>query len=114
MRGLFSILLLLTALVQGVAQPLRDSVALEAFMDGVIQMQLNDKHIVGATITIVKDGKVELDSPLPEGTRVECQTVDPVYGMPQEFWDDLQVRHKAGEVISVLPYKESRRLPHAG
>ena len=60
MRGLFSILLLLTALVQGVAQPLRDSVALEAFVDGVIQMQLNDKHIVGATITIVKDGKVIL------------------------------------------------------
>ena len=60
MRGLFSILLLLTAFVQGIAQPLRDSVALEAFMDGVIQMQLNDKHIVGATITIVKDGKVIL------------------------------------------------------
>ncbi len=31
-----------------------------------------------------------------------------------DFWADLQARHEAGEVIAVLPYKESRRLPHAG
>lgn len=31
-----------------------------------------------------------------------------------DFWADLQARHEEGEVIAVLPYKDSRRLPHVG
>jgi hypothetical protein len=45
---------------------------------------------------VVKNGKVELESPLPEGTQVECQTVDPAYGMPQEFWDESRAWQQAG------------------
>ena len=46
--------------------------------------------VMAAVRGVVKNGKVELESPLPEGTQIECQTVDPVYGMPLEFWDDLR------------------------
>jgi isocitrate dehydrogenase kinase/phosphatase len=28
------------------------------------------------------------------------------------FWNELQARHNAGEVLEVLPYKEHRRLRH--
>ncbi len=42
------------------AQPLTDTVALEAFMDGVMETHFRDKHIVGATVSIIKDGKVLL------------------------------------------------------
>lgn len=51
---------------------------------------------MNAILGTVKDGKVELDSPLPEGTRVQCEVVDPVYGMPQEFWDESRAWQQAG------------------
>ena len=60
MKVCFGLALVVLSCLQVRSQSIQDSVALEAFMDGVIQMQLNDKHIVGATITIVKDGKVIL------------------------------------------------------
>ncbi|MGI8587288.1 MAG: bifunctional isocitrate dehydrogenase kinase/phosphatase [Chloroflexia bacterium] len=31
-----------------------------------------------------------------------------LFGVP--FWTDLQARHRAGEVLDIFPYKESRRL----
>ncbi|MBL7848087.1 MAG: beta-lactamase family protein [Cyclobacteriaceae bacterium] len=42
------------------AQPLTDTVALEGFMDGVMETHFRDKHIVGAAVSIIKDGKVLL------------------------------------------------------
>ncbi len=41
-------------------QDLADTVALEAFMDGVMETHFRDKHIVGATVSVIKDGKVLL------------------------------------------------------
>lgn len=41
-------------------QSLPDSTGLEAFMDGVINTHLRDKHLAGATVSIVKDGRVLL------------------------------------------------------
>jgi len=46
--------------IPSLAQPLTDTLALEAYMDGVIETHLRDKHIVGATVSIIKDGKVLL------------------------------------------------------
>lgn len=42
------------------AQSLNDTVALRGFMDGVMAAHLRDKHIAGATVSIIKDGKVLL------------------------------------------------------
>src|SRR5882762_9216501 len=46
--------------LSGGSQSLDDSLQLRAFMDGVIQTHLRDKHIAGATISIIKDGKILL------------------------------------------------------
>ncbi len=43
------------------AQTLQDTVAVRAFFDGVIQTHLRDKHIAGATVAIIKDGKILLN-----------------------------------------------------
>src|SRR3954463_7574458 len=42
------------------AQSLGDTVRLEAFMDGVIKTHLRDKHIAGATVSVVRNGKILL------------------------------------------------------
>lgn len=59
MRRLF-ILLLITANLSCFAQPLADTVALEAYMDGVMETHLRDRHIVGATVSVIQNGKVLL------------------------------------------------------
>jgi len=41
---------------------LLDSLELKAFMDGVMLTHLRDKHIAGAAISIIKDGKTLLAS----------------------------------------------------
>ncbi len=43
-----------------VGQTLTDSLALEAFMDGLIKAHMDDKNIAGATLAIVHNGKVVL------------------------------------------------------
>ncbi len=54
----FILLLVLISLSRPAdAQPLSDTLALEAFMDGVMAATLRDKHIVGATVSIIQDGK---------------------------------------------------------
>ena len=40
------------------AQSPLDSLNALYFMDGVIETHLRDKHIAGATVCIVKDGKI--------------------------------------------------------
>lgn len=57
------ILLLVFGLLYGnliFAQSLTDSVALEAFMDGLIAANMKEKKVVGATLAIVHNGKVVL------------------------------------------------------
>ena len=39
---------------------LSDTLRLEAFMDGVITTHLRDKHIAGATVSVVQHGKILL------------------------------------------------------
>jgi CubicO group peptidase (beta-lactamase class C family) len=54
------LLILLCPLVNVLAQHLSDTVALRGFMDGVMTAHLRDKHIAGATVSIIKNGKVLL------------------------------------------------------
>src|SRR5436190_23460369 len=42
------------------AQSALDSLDLLYFMDGAIETHLRDKHIAGATVCVVKDGKILL------------------------------------------------------
>ncbi len=44
----------------GWAQSTLDSLDVLDFMDGVVETHLRDKHIVGATVCVVKDGKIIL------------------------------------------------------
>lgn len=57
MKKLLFLLLFVIVLYRTGAQPLTDTVSLEAFMDGVMTATLRDKHIAGATVSIIKDGK---------------------------------------------------------
>ena len=58
-KSLLASLALLIAL-SGVSQALQDTVELKAFMDGMFLTHLRDKHIAGATVSIIKDGKILL------------------------------------------------------
>ncbi len=60
MKKLSILALLVLTLHNTNAQSLRDTVRLEGFIDGMIETHLRDKHIAGATISIVQDGKVLL------------------------------------------------------
>ncbi|MBS1543789.1 MAG: beta-lactamase family protein [Bacteroidetes bacterium] len=56
---------LLVALLSGLSflgysQSLEDTLALRNFMDGIIQTHLRDKHIAGATVSVIKDGRILL------------------------------------------------------
>ncbi len=51
---------LFAALSAAKAQPLSDTVALRSFMDGVMTAHLRDKNIAGATVSIIRDGKLLL------------------------------------------------------
>ena len=42
------------------AQSPLDSLNIRSFMDGVIETHLRDKHIAGATVCVVKNGKIIL------------------------------------------------------
>ncbi len=55
MKRTFFLFLLATSVTQ--AQPLSDTVTLTAFMDGVMTATLRDKNIVGATLSIIQNGK---------------------------------------------------------
>lgn len=44
------------ALGQASLRGLRDQAELEAFLDGVMTAHLRDKHVAGATVSVVKDG----------------------------------------------------------
>ncbi len=61
MKKLFAfVVFICCTAVASVAQSLTDTVRLQAFMDGVIKTHLRDKHIAGATVSIVQNGKVLL------------------------------------------------------
>ncbi|HEV8357997.1 MAG TPA: serine hydrolase domain-containing protein [Gemmatimonadales bacterium] len=45
-----------TARPESMKRGLRDRAELEAFIDGVMQANLRDKHVAGATVSVVKDG----------------------------------------------------------
>lgn len=51
------ILLLFLCIAQLSFAQIRDSVELEAFMDGVITALMDEKHIAGATLAIIQDGR---------------------------------------------------------
>lgn len=57
MKRLIPLLILAFVWPAAIAQPLTDTLALEAFMDGVLTATLRDKNIAGATLSIIKDGK---------------------------------------------------------
>jgi len=57
MKKLFCLALTLVLCLEGHSQP-RDTVQLRAFMDGLINTHLRDKHIAGATVSIIQDGKL--------------------------------------------------------
>ena len=59
MKKLITFLILLVYSHLGRAQSL-DSLNLLHFMDGVVETHLRDKHIAGATVCVVKDGKIML------------------------------------------------------
>lgn len=57
MKRFVPLLILAFVWPEAIAQPLTDTLALEAFMDGVLTATLRDKNIAGATLSIIKDGK---------------------------------------------------------
>ncbi len=67
--------------VAGVSQSLSDTVRLKAFMDGVITTHLRDKHIAGATVAVVKDGKILLAKGYGFSDEKKQQPVDPATTM---------------------------------
>ena len=40
------------------ANPVSDSTQLASYLDGIVQAHLDDEHIAGATVSVVKDGKI--------------------------------------------------------
>ncbi|MBK5280158.1 MAG: beta-lactamase family protein [Bacteroidia bacterium] len=60
MKKLFILLISLALSNLGYAQSKLDSLDLLYFMDGVVETHLRNKHIAGATLCVVKDGKIIL------------------------------------------------------
>jgi CubicO group peptidase (beta-lactamase class C family) len=60
MKKLITAIVMYCVAFTGMAQSAVDSLQLEAFIDGVITTHLRDKHIAGATVSVVKDGKILL------------------------------------------------------
>ncbi len=60
MKKLIILFILLSAAICSRAQAKLDSLDILYFMDGVVQTHLRDKHIAGATICVVKDGRILL------------------------------------------------------
>jgi hypothetical protein len=61
---------------------------------------------------VVKDGKVELTAPLPDGTKVEVHPLDPTYEMPPEFWEELHGWQLAGAKALDLVEKLAEETEH--
>lgn len=51
---------LLTLAIPSQAQAIIDSLELRSFMDGLVETHLHNKHIAGATLCVIKDGKILL------------------------------------------------------
>ncbi|MEK6783671.1 MAG: serine hydrolase domain-containing protein [Bacteroidota bacterium] len=60
MKKAVILLILLAFNNPGRAQSILDSLNILYFMDGVVETHLRDKHIAGATVCVVKDGKILL------------------------------------------------------
>lgn len=60
MKRYLALLFVAASCFQLAAQSLTDTTALEAFIDGVMQTHLRDKHIMGGSVSIIKDGKILL------------------------------------------------------
>lgn len=60
MKKIISLFFLITLSHFGWAQSKLDSLDVLYFMDGVVETHLRDKHIAGATICVVKDGRILL------------------------------------------------------
>ena len=48
----------ITVLSQGIENNINDPKSLECFLDGIITSQLDSYHIPGATLAVVKDGRI--------------------------------------------------------
>ena len=60
MKKIIILFVLLSGAICSRAQSKLDSLDVLYFMDGVVQTHLRDKHIAGATICVVKDGRILL------------------------------------------------------
>ena len=60
MKKIILLFVLLGATLCSRSQAKLDSLDILYFMDGVVQTHLRDKHIAGATICVVKDGRILL------------------------------------------------------
>ena len=58
-----------------------DSAELESFLDGVMIAHMNDKHIAGATVSVVRDGRVLLAKGYGFSNVGEREPVDPDHTM---------------------------------
>ena len=55
---LFVLFLFIFSNIGWSAEPLSDSARLSSYLDGMVQAHLDDEHIAGATVSVVKDGEV--------------------------------------------------------
>jgi CubicO group peptidase (beta-lactamase class C family) len=60
MKKIVSLLIVLVGYSTGWSQSKIDSLDVLYFMDGLVETHLRDKHIAGATVCVVKDGKILL------------------------------------------------------
>ncbi len=65
---------------------------------------------------VVKDGKVELESPLPEGTPVEIRVVvdpcdEPPEGWDPELWQEMRAWHRASAEALALVERLAEEMP---
>ncbi|HWA32689.1 MAG TPA: serine hydrolase domain-containing protein [Cyclobacteriaceae bacterium] len=77
MKKVFAFALIICCTVTCMSQSLSDTVRLTAFMDGVITTHMRDKHIAGATVSIVQNGKVLLAKGYGFADVKKRQPVDP-------------------------------------
>jgi CubicO group peptidase (beta-lactamase class C family) len=82
---------------------IRDSVELEAFMDGVVSTLMESKHIVGATLAIVQDGKTLVKKGYGYSDYEKQRPVDPD-----------RTLFRIGSITKLFVWTSIMRLAHDG
>jgi CubicO group peptidase (beta-lactamase class C family) len=77
MRAYIFLMLITVSAASLRAQLLTDTVALEAFMDGLVQAHMQEKNIAGATLAIVQNGKILLKKGYGYASLDERKPVNP-------------------------------------